>query len=224
MYFDASRQEEHDGVLIISPAFSVQKLFAKNYFCKNVYFDVSWPPNPSKKGQFWRTLSKEQLKNYRLPFFRSLLPIIGSEIMSHFRRNMESRKLWHLVTFGDLNIDLNEKMTDLVSEWFLTSFRTLFPFCATTPRSWVRSPPADHESFGVPAQRGLREIFWWVALLSSLFQIAQLNLKNNLVTYHFQCWLHRFLPVLFLTFSLKKDRMPPMISPSIWKLRANGRA
>ena len=33
IYFDVSTREEHDGVRIISPAFLVQKLFAKKSIC-----------------------------------------------------------------------------------------------------------------------------------------------------------------------------------------------
>ena len=39
-YFDASRHQEHDSAKIMSVAFLVQKLFAKNHFCKKKrYFD-----------------------------------------------------------------------------------------------------------------------------------------------------------------------------------------
>ena len=30
------------------------------------------------------------------------------------------------MTSGDLNIDVSEKLTEVVSKWFLTSFRTFF--------------------------------------------------------------------------------------------------
>ena len=67
---------------------------------------------------------------------------------------------------GDLNIDLSEKLTELVSKSFLTSFRTLFSNFSLqrlgAELDWgegaSRRPPpsADHGSFGAPARRGLR--------------------------------------------------------------------
>ena len=43
-------------------------------------------------------------------FFRDLLPIMGSEIIAHFRKNnVTLRQNLPLVTSGDLNIDLSKK-------------------------------------------------------------------------------------------------------------------
>ena len=69
------------------------------------------------------------------------------------------------MTSGELNIDLNEKLTEIVSKWFLRNFRTLFPFLATTPRSRVRReasrppPPRPTTEVSAPARRGLMQIY-----------------------------------------------------------------
>ena len=60
-------------------------------------------------------------------FFRGLLPIIGSEIMPYFRKNnVTLRQNWHLVTSGDLNIELGEKMTETLSIVLVQSNGTRF--------------------------------------------------------------------------------------------------
>ena len=121
---------EPDGARIISPAFLVQKLFAIQFFFVKTFILTCHDLcslTRQRKVNSDGTLSKEQLKSYRLHFSAaSYLYLIVSETMAHFRRIMEFRKLWHLVTFGDLIIDLSGKLTVIVSEWFFTSFRTLF--------------------------------------------------------------------------------------------------
>ena len=44
-------------------------------------------------------------------FFRGLLVIIDSEIVAHFWRNTFPKTSYSLMTFGDLKINLSEKMT-----------------------------------------------------------------------------------------------------------------
>ena len=89
MYSDVSQRQERDGVRIWFLAFLVQTIVAKNYF---VYFYISWnlKPNPSKIGQFWQQASKKAQKS-SIASFRAFLPVIASEIIAHFQRNMVFR-------------------------------------------------------------------------------------------------------------------------------------
>ena len=92
-------------------------------------------------------------------FFRGLLPIIDSEIMAHFRKNMTLRQIWALVASDYLNIDLSEKNdwnTFESTNWeqsnaFSRTFLSLLVFelggavILTPPpppgRRWLRPPP-----------------------------------------------------------------------------------
>ena len=101
----------------------------KTVFAKKRYFHIYWPlwPNPLKVGQFRRHACERAWKGLSSAFFRSLLPIICSEIMTHFRKNnMTLRQNWHLMTSGDLNIDLSEKMTETLSIVLIQSNGALF--------------------------------------------------------------------------------------------------
>ena len=96
IYFDASLQEQYDSVRIISPAFLVQKLFAKKRcFVKTSILTCHDPCSPTNqiKVNSDGTLSEEQLKScsYLTAVIRDLLPIIVSQIMTRFRRNLQFR-------------------------------------------------------------------------------------------------------------------------------------
>ena len=39
IWFDLSRRDKHDGITIIVVTFKMKKLFAKNYFAQNNFFD-----------------------------------------------------------------------------------------------------------------------------------------------------------------------------------------
>ena len=73
------------------------------------------------------TFSQEEFRRYNLFRFYSLIAILVSEIMSRFRKNIRFfSKICLFMTSGDLNIDLSEKLTEVLSECFLTSYRLLF--------------------------------------------------------------------------------------------------
>ena len=63
------------------------------------------------------------------------------------------------MTSGDLNIDLSAKLTEIVFDEFLNAF-SHFPIRflgAGLDGGHLDAPsPADHESFGAPARRGLK--------------------------------------------------------------------
>ena len=60
------------------------------------------------------------------------------------------------MTSSDLNIDLSEKLTGIVSTWFLIRFSLRRPGTELDGGGASRPPPpADHGSFGAPARRGL---------------------------------------------------------------------
>ena len=69
-----------------------------------------------------------------------------------------------ILTPGDSNFDLSQKMTEMISKWFFASFRTLpfvFLYGDQEPRSWggVQTPPPPPAGGGKsrgPAGRGLR--------------------------------------------------------------------
>ena len=68
-----------------------------------------------------------------------------------------------ILTPGDLNFDLSQKMTEMISKRFFASFRRCFPFCSTMRRSRDRRrgvfkhppPPAGGGKSRGPAGRGL---------------------------------------------------------------------
>ena len=108
---------------------SIKSYLRRSYFCKNVYFGVSWPlePNASKKGHFWRHIIERTAQELidcifpRLPTYNS------------FWNNRIFPKKYGIsltLTLGDLwwpQYWPDWKLTDAVSEWFWTSFRTPFP-------------------------------------------------------------------------------------------------
>ena len=74
-------------------------------------------------------------------------------------------KIFGILTPGDPNFDLSQKMTEMISKWIFASFRTLpfvFLYGDQEPRSWGgggRSnapPPAGGGKSRGPAGRGLR--------------------------------------------------------------------
>ena len=76
-------------------------------------------------------------------------------------------KIFGILTPGDPNFDLSEKMTEMISKWFFASFRTLpfvFLYGDQEPRSWGgRSnapPPAGGGKSRGPAGRGLINKSW----------------------------------------------------------------
>ena len=69
-------------------------------------------------------LVKERLKSCRT-FFSVLLTKMVSELMAHFRRNIEISLNLTLMTSGALNIDMSEKLAEVVSKRLLTRFRTI---------------------------------------------------------------------------------------------------
>ena len=85
-------------------------------------------------------------------------------------------KNFGILTPGDRNFDLSEKMTEMISKWFFASFRTLpfvFLYGDQEPRSWGgRSnapPPAGGGKSRGPAGRGLSRSLvqitaWWSAM------------------------------------------------------------
>ena len=70
---------------------------------------------------------------------------------------------FEILTPGDRNFDLRQKMSEMISKWFFASFRTLpfvFPYGDQEPRSWggVQTPPPPPAGGGKsrgPAGRGL---------------------------------------------------------------------
>ena len=136
---DAFRREEQDGVRINSLAFLVQKLVAKNIvvITSMLTFHDLYSLTCRRYVNSNDKLAKEQFKSYQLLFLR---PLTYNSYWdkAYFRRKTVFRKIWSFMTYVDLNIDVNEKMTKLVSNLFLMSFPTLFPFRATTHRSGVR--------------------------------------------------------------------------------------
>ena len=127
-YVDASWRQDHDAAKIMSLAFLVHSYLQGTIFANAIL--TYWPlqPSPLKLGKFWRHASERALKGLSNTFFRGLLPIIGSEIMAHFRKNnIELRQIWPLVTSGNINIDLSEKKTtETISNVLIQSNRTLF--------------------------------------------------------------------------------------------------
>ena len=114
----------------------------KKHFSKKRYFDLYWPlwPYPLKLGQFWGHVGERDFKGLSSFFFRGLLSIVGSEIMTRFRKNnMTLRQNWALVTSGDLNIDLSEKMTKTFSIVLIRRNRTFFPRPSISLSFWVKS-------------------------------------------------------------------------------------
>ena len=135
-HFDTSRREERDGVRIIFLAFLFQKVICEKLFLsKTSVLTVLeiWSLTHLRWVNSDNIRAKEQLKSYRMHFsVASYLPICNSfwlsEIMAHFRRNMVFRLIWTSITSENLNIDRSENLTEEVSKWSLTSFRTIF-FC-----------------------------------------------------------------------------------------------
>ena len=99
-YVGASWRQEHDAGKIMSLSFFVQKLFGENHFCKKCCFDLYWSvAQPASGRQILLTCLRKSCKRAIECFFHGLLPILGSEIIAHFRRNMT---LLRNLTFGDL--------------------------------------------------------------------------------------------------------------------------
>ena len=115
--FESPWREKHAGIIIIPLSWLVQKLFMKNYFRQKRKFWVWWPLEPKLLtwARFWRHLSERAIQALSIAFFRFLLTIIVSEIMACFRKSSIFRKIWHLMTSGDLNIYLSEKVTKSLS-------------------------------------------------------------------------------------------------------------
>ena len=87
-------------------------------------------------------------------------------ILSFKTKTLSSKTIlvkFDLLTSGDLNFDLSLKMTEVVSEWFLPSFRSRFPICSTMRRSRDRRggggvqtpPPSGGGNSRGPPGRGL---------------------------------------------------------------------
>ena len=62
---------------------------------------------------------------YHLPSFHNLVPIIVSDIMTRFRKNIRFCENLIFISSGDLNIDLSKKMSEVFSKLFLTNYRFL---------------------------------------------------------------------------------------------------
>ena len=91
LWFDAPWREEYADTLIKPLAFLVQKLFAKNDVGKNSYFGVFWSLARKQLvlAQIWWHASGRTAQELSNVVFLGLLTKIVSEIMAHFRRNIE---------------------------------------------------------------------------------------------------------------------------------------
>ena len=76
----------------------------------------------------------------------------------------KNSKLWPFFGPGGRSFDLSEKLTEIVSSSFLTSFRTLFRFslrpigAETDGGGGVKHPPIGGGKSGVPVGRGLKTL------------------------------------------------------------------
>ena len=163
MCFDASRREKHDGVKINFLSLLVQKLFEKNYFRQKRPF---WPFLSS--GALTIDLSSILTTHLRkngsraiecfFPFPRSYHSFWDNgKFPEKYSHSAKFDLWWPLVTSI---LTWAEKMTRILSKWFLTSFERFFPFVATCHRSWDRRggwnqpPPPRHGAFCQEARPG----------------------------------------------------------------------
>ena len=103
------RQEKHDG-FCFSRRFTCSKFIReKRFFCQKLL----WPFWPRDVIEVMSILTIKPCKGTTQDLSRifcGLLPIIVFEIMLHFWRNVTFHLTWPLMTSGDLNISLSEKM------------------------------------------------------------------------------------------------------------------
>ena len=66
-------------------------------------------------AQIWWHSSKRTAQELSNALFLGLLTKIVSGRMAPFRRNIEFRFIWPLITSGNLNIEVSEKVTDILS-------------------------------------------------------------------------------------------------------------
>ena len=99
---------------------------------------LSLQPNLLKLGQLWWHVRERAVKELPSAFSRGFLPIISFETMTHFRRNMAlSAKFWHLVTSGDLNINVSEKWLKFLRKYLLRVIERSFPRPSITLSFWI---------------------------------------------------------------------------------------
>ena len=109
--FDASRREKHNSVWSTPLAFCVQLLFAKKTVCENRMFWTSWAVEPKL---LMLVKKPAGLRYTRFPC-RFFLALIVSNFDVNFQRKPHQIcKMWSFMPYGELNIDLNEEMTDSV--------------------------------------------------------------------------------------------------------------
>ena len=109
-------------------------------------------------------------KNYMSDLFLLKSYFTNPEIMELLRNDVwqsrKTRKFGHFFGPSGHKFGFSEKLTEIVSKSFLTSFRTFFPFFSTTNRSRdIRGggcsntpPPVGDGKSGVPVGRGLNLI------------------------------------------------------------------
>ena len=93
--FDSSRRDKRVGTTIMSVTFKILKLFVKNYFAQNSFFDFWWPVEATRLtlGQIWRHDHDEEFNSLSNAVFGFVLSIIVPELMEVFRSDIRhSRK------------------------------------------------------------------------------------------------------------------------------------
>ena len=114
-FSEASRRAEHDGAIFIFVSLLSKKLLPKNNLREKRIFFLWWPLEPKllTLGQIWRCWG---LKRATRCFFR-IPPSCHTfwDICECLRKNRDFLNIWPLVTSGDLNVDLGEKMTEILS-------------------------------------------------------------------------------------------------------------
>ena len=122
--FESSLREKYDDAIADSLSLLVQRLYVKEYFACFIYFDNMWPIeayiNHWPEVTFDEDLIDRRVQKLSIGISCVLLAITVHDATARLLKNIiTSIKLWSLMTSGDPNIVLREKMTKI---FFLITF------------------------------------------------------------------------------------------------------